>query len=129
MSLSDPSTSIPTGATIPASIPVSGLVGMERNHYAAPRSSQFSAGIQQAIGKTILSVAYVGTQNRHQNFYAETNLPPQSLLRAFVTDTARAQTYNASVPYRGYNTVLMAQNGANGDYNSIQIPPRYDSEK
>ena len=124
VSLSNPSTSIPIGSTIQASIPVSGLVGMERNNYAAPRSSQFSLGIQQAIGKTVLSVAYVGTQNRHQNFYAETNLPPQSLLPGFATNNALAQTYNASVPYVGYNSVLMAQNGANGYYNSIQISLR-----
>ena len=121
VSLSNPSTSIPIGSTIQASIPVSSVVGMERNDYAAPRSSQFSLGFQQAIGKTVLSVVYVGTQNRHQNFYAETDLPPEALLPGFVTNSALAQTYNASVPYVGYNSVLMARNAANGDYNSIQI--------
>ncbi len=124
VSLSNPGTSIPIGSTIQASIPVSGLTGMEWNNYAAPRSSQFSLGIQQPIGKTVLSVAYVGTQNRHQNFYAETNLPQQSLLPGFATNSALGQTYNARVPYVGYNSVLMAQNGANGDYNSIQISIR-----
>lgn len=124
VSLSNPSTSIPVGSTIQASIPVSGLVGLDRNNYAAPRSSQFSLGIQQAIGKTVLSAAYVGTQNRHQNYYSETNLPQQSLLPGFATNSALAQTYNATVPYVGYNSILMAKNGANGDYNSIQISLR-----
>ena len=98
---------------------------MNQNEYAAPRSSQFSLGIQQAIGgKSVLAVSYVGTRNRHQNYYTETNLPPKSLLPGFVSDGAAAQTYNASVPYVGYNSVLMAQNEANGDYNSIQVSLR-----
>jgi hypothetical protein len=121
VSLSNPTLSIQNGGTIPQSIPITSLVGMNQNEYATPRSSQFSLGIQQAIGKTVLSVAYVGSQNRHQNFYSETNLPPESLLPGFVTSSALAQTYNASVPYLGYNSVLMAQNEANGDYNSIQV--------
>ena len=121
VSLSNPSSSIITGATIPASIPVSSIVGMEQNDYGSPRSSQFSLGVQQAIGKAVLSVAYVGTQNRHQSFYTETDLPPQSLLPGLATNSAVTQTYNGSVRYLGYNSVLMAQNGENGDYNSIQM--------
>jgi hypothetical protein len=125
VSLSNPTLSIQTGATIPQSIPVTSLVGLNQNEYAAPRSSQFSLGIQHAIGgNSVLSVSYVGTQNRHQNYYSETNLPPQSLLPGFVTNGAAAQTYNANVPYVGYNSVLMAQNEANGDYNSIQVSLR-----
>ena len=125
VSLSNPTLSIQTGAAIPQSIPVTSLIGMNQNEYAAPRSSQFSLGIQQAIGgKSVLAVSYVGTQNRHQNYYTETNLPPESLLPEFVTDGAAAQTYNASVPYVGYNSVLVAQNEANSDYNSIQVSLR-----
>ena len=122
VSLTHPSMSILTGTTIPASIPVSSLAGMNQNEYAAPRSSQFSFGIQQAIGaKSVLSAAYVGIQNRHQNYMTETNLPSESLLPGFVTSGAAAQTYNSTVPYVGYFSVFMAQNEANGDYNSIQI--------
>jgi hypothetical protein len=121
VSLTNPSTSLLTAATVPASIPVTSLVGMEQNDYAAPRSSQFSLGVQQAVGKTVLSLMYVGTQNRHQNFSAETNLPPQSLLPGFTTNVAMAQTYNATVPYVGYNSVLMARNEGNGAYNSLQL--------
>jgi hypothetical protein len=121
VSLSDPTTSILTGVPIPASTPVSGIFGMEQEHYAAPRSSQFSLGIQQAIQKAVLSITYVGSQNRHQSFNAETNLPPQSLLPGFVSNSSLAQTYNGAVPYVGYNSVLMARNEGNADYNSIQI--------
>ena len=124
VSLSDPKTSILTGQTIPASIPISSMTGMVRNHYAAPRSTQFSLGLQQAIGKSVLSVSYVGSQNRHQNYYSETNLPAESLLPGFVTTSSLAQTYNSFVPYLGYNSVRMAQNEANGDYNSLQVAMR-----
>jgi Carboxypeptidase regulatory-like domain len=121
VSLSNPKTSLLTGTTVPASIPISNLNGLNRNEYASPRSSQFSLGIQQAIGQTILSVAYVGSQNRHQSFYSETNLPPESLLPGFVTNSSLAQNYNANVLYRGYTSVNMAQDEANGNYNSLQV--------
>jgi hypothetical protein len=121
VSLANPSTGILTGASVPASIPVSSLIGMNQKEYTAPRSSQFSLGIQQAIGgKSVLSVAYVGTQNRHQNYYTETNLPAENLLPGFVTSGAAAQTYNSTVPYVGYFSLLMGQNESNGDYNSLQ---------
>jgi hypothetical protein len=119
-SLSNPSTSILTGSTIPATIPVGSIVGLNQHQYVPPRSSQFSLGIQRAIGKAVLSVAYVGTQNRHQNFYSETDLPPESLLPGFVANSNLAQTYNGNVAYLGYNSILMAQNEGNGEYNSIQ---------
>lgn len=120
-SLSNPNTSVLTGVTIPTSIPVSSVVGLEQTSYAAPRSSQFSLGIQQAVRNMVLSIAYVGTQNRHQSFYSQTNLPPQSLLPAFLTNPALAQTYNATVPYVGYNSVQIAQNEGNAEYNSLQV--------
>ena len=124
VTLANPSTSILTGSTISASIPVTSIVGLNRNQYAAPTSSQFSIGIQKIIGETLLSAAYVGTRNRHQNYYTETNLPLESLLPAFVSDNALRQTYNGSVPYLGYNSLNIAQNEENGDYNSIQLSLR-----
>jgi hypothetical protein len=121
VSLSDPKTSVQTGLTIPASIPVNNITGMDRNNYASPRSTQFSLGLQQAIGKSVLSVSYVGTQNRHQNYYSETDLVDPSLLPGFVTNSLN---YNAAVPYLGYHSIKMAQNEANGDYNSLQVAMR-----
>ena len=121
VSLSNPTTSTLTATTIPATIPISSIVGLDQHEYASPRSSQFSLGIQKAIAKTVLSIAYVGARNQHQNYYAETNLPPASLLPGFVTNSALAQTYNGNVLSPGYNSILIAQNEANGDYNSIQL--------
>ena len=121
VSLSNPGTSVLTGQTVAASIPISGITGMEQNNYAAPRSTQFSLGIQQAIGKSVLSASYVGTQNRHQNYYSETNLVPQSLLPGMVSTSALAQTYNAYVTYPGYSSVRLGEDEANSDYNALQL--------
>ncbi len=120
--LSNPGTSILTGQTVPASIPVNNITGMDLNHYASPRSTQFSLGVQQALGKSVLSLSYVGTQNRHQNYYTETNLVDPSLLAGYTTGSTA--NYNATVPYLGYHSIRMAENEANGDYNSFQAAIR-----
>ena len=83
VSLSDPKTSLQTGLTIPATIPVNNITGMNKNNYASPRSTQFSLGVQQAIGKSVLSVSYVGSQNRHQNYYTRDRLGHQSAAGGF----------------------------------------------
>ncbi len=61
---------------------------------------------------------YVGTQNRHQNFYTETNLIPLGSLSTFTG------TYDENVPFSGYHGIRMARNEANGDYNSLQASIR-----
>lgn len=131
--LSSPETSISTGQTIGASIPVNNITGMNNADYASPRSTQFSLGVQHSIGKSVLSVAYVGTQNRHQNYYTETDLIPYDLLPAYVngnctvvsaacpTVGAAPVAYNSMVPYLGYHSIKMAQNEANSDYNALQF--------
>jgi hypothetical protein len=121
--LSDPKTSTVTGQTLPASIPVNNITGLDKSNYASPRSTQFSLGIQQSIGRSVLSASYVGSQNRHQNYYTETNLPAEGLLPAFVAGT-NTVGYNSVVPYLGYHSIRIAQNEANGDYNSLQVAIR-----
>ena len=123
VSLSDPKTNLVTGATIPATLPtpVNNITGLDQNNYASPRSTQFSLGVQQAIGTSVLSASYVGSQNRHQNYYSETDLVNQGLLAGFQADNSG---YNAAVPYLGYHSIRMAQNEANGDYNSLQVSMR-----
>jgi hypothetical protein len=121
--LANPTTGV-SGTPIPASIPVNNVTGMNRNDYAAPRSTQFSAGVQHSIGKSVLSASYVGTQNRHQNYYTETDLPVQSLLAPYVNSTPGIAPYNTIVPYLGFHSVKQAQNEANSDYNSLQVSMR-----
>jgi Carboxypeptidase regulatory-like domain/TonB-dependent Receptor Plug Domain len=130
--LGDPTTGV-SGVTSTTSIPVNNITGLNKSDYAAPRSTQFSLGVQHSIGKSVLSVAYVGTQNRHQNYYTETNLVPEGDLPTFVANqpcTALTNycpvignnpVYNLDTPYLGYHGIKLSQNEANGDYNGLQL--------
>lgn len=121
--LSNPKTSIGgTGTTIttpPLPIIVSDITGLNRNQYKLPVSYQFSFGVQQSLGaKSVLSVSYVGTQNRYQSDFAQVNLPAQNLLAALVADPT---TFNSNVPFKGFRSIRLAQDEANGHYNSLQV--------
>ena len=121
--LSSPTAPVAGGAPNAGSIPINNITGLDRANYKAPLSSQFSLGIQHSIGKSVLDVKYVGTQNRHQNFYTETNLIPLSTLSNLIT-TNTTSTYDSVVPLSGYHGIRMARNEANGDYNSLQASIR-----
>ena len=69
----------------------------------------------------MLDLKYAGTQNRHQNYYTEINLPAAGLLPGLQADSS---TYDNVVPYSGYHGIRMARNEANGDYNSFQTSIR-----
>ena len=117
--LSTPSTSVTSNSAGGAGIPVNNVTGLDKSNYAAPRSSQFSLGVERSIGKSVLSVAYVGTQNRHQSFYSEIDLADQSLLAGYVNGTATTP-YNAVVPFVGYHGIRLSRNESNSNYNSLQ---------
>ncbi|HTP67784.1 MAG TPA: carboxypeptidase regulatory-like domain-containing protein [Dongiaceae bacterium] len=110
------------GGTPAVSIPVNNVTGLDKSNYKSPRSTQFSLGIQQSIGKSVLSVAYVGSQNRHQSFYEEINLAPQANLAGYQLGTLTS--YNSDVLYPGYHGIRLARNEANAEYNSIQMSIR-----
>jgi hypothetical protein len=90
-------------------------------------SYQYSVSVERQLGaRSVLSVGYVGNQNRHQNDYRETNLPSQSILASLINDT-RNSAYNSSLnfnsvaPYRGFNSIRLAENAGNGHYNGLQV--------
>jgi len=121
--LSNPKTST-LGTPIPQSIPVNNVTVMNQHQYAAPRSTQFSLGVQQSIGRSVLSVSYVGSRNRNQSYYTQANLPDQSLLAGYVNKTPGIAPYNSVVPFLGFKGIQNAQNEANSDYNSVQVAMR-----
>jgi Carboxypeptidase regulatory-like domain len=130
VSLSNPNLNVSTGATtdpLALPIPVASITGIDKN-YPLPASYQFSIGVQQALGaKTVLSVSYVGSQNRHQNDYRETDLADLGTLQGLIgTDTSNQvnTAYNTLLPYLGYHSIKQSYNEANGDYNSVQISAR-----
>jgi len=119
VSLSSPSTSLLSGQTLSAPILPASIVGLSNTNYKLPVSYQFSFGIQQSLGeKTVLSVGYVGTQNRHQSYRNETNLPAPSVLPSLINGTAQ---FNSVVPYAGFGSINLYENAANSHYNSLQV--------
>ncbi len=123
VSLSNPGLNVGTGATITAAalpvLPLS-VSGVNANNYKNPRSYQYSLGVQQALSsRTVFSLSYVGSQNRHQNDYQEINLPAASLLPSLVASGGAgiARDYT----YLGFGGIRLAQNEANGSYNSLQV--------
>ncbi len=123
VALSNPTAQLSTGDANAGSIPINNITGLDRANYKAPLSSQFSLGIQHSIGNSVLDVKYAGTQNRHQNYYTETNLPDFGSLAA-LQDGTSTLSYDELAPYAGYHGIRMARNEANGDYNSFQASIR-----
>jgi hypothetical protein len=119
VSLSNPNTSLLTGQTLVSPITVGGLTTISQTDYKAPASYQFSIGVQRELARnSVLSISYVGNQNRHQNDYREINLPSPSQLPALINGTV---SYNTVVPYLGFNSIRQSENAMNSHYNSMQV--------
>jgi len=121
VSLSNPNLSLLTGQTLVAPITVASITGLSYSDYKAPASYQYSLGIQHQVSRnTVLSVAYVGNFNRHQNDYRDINLPPQttSVLAGLINGTVN---YNTVVPYLGYSGIKLSENAMNSHYNGLQM--------
>ena len=122
--LSNPGTAISSGNTLSVPIVATSVTGFDKVNYKLPISSQFSIGVEQGLGsKAVLSVSYVGTQNRHQSDYREINAPDESQLPTLVTGT-NATPYNQLVQYPGYHSIRLATDEANAHYNSLQTSVR-----
>jgi hypothetical protein len=130
VSLDNPGLDLTSGTVISAAqLPVLplGVTGIS-THYPPPVSYQYSVGVQQALGAhTVLSVSYVGSQGRHENYYQAINLPPLADLGNFVNTTAHnstglpgGKTFAEDLTYLGYGNMRLAYNGANAHYNSLQ---------
>jgi len=122
--LSNPLASIaPNIGTInPASeVTVASITGLNGIQNKLPVSYQYSFGVQHALSsRTVLSVAYVGNQNRHQNDYRETNLPPVSDLAAIANGNATLP-YNQLVQYQGFHSIKQSEDVQNSHYNGLQF--------
>jgi len=119
----NPSLSLATGSAATLPINPASITGLDRSNYQLPVSYQFSLGVQRALtAKTVLSVAYVGNANRHQNYYSNINLPTESALLGPAGLVAANPSYQTApgLPYPGFTTVALSQNEANSHYNSLQ---------
>jgi len=117
VSLSNPGVLLSTGTAAAAPIFPAAIQGLNSTNYKLPVSMQFSLGIQQSVGeKTVVSVGYVGMQNRHQSEEELLSLPAPSTL-PYLINGGNFATVN---PYRGYGPIYMYENAANAHYNSLQ---------
>ena len=121
VSLSDPhigvdaSNSTISASTLPAT--VNSITELNAKNYKIPTSYQYSVGVQrQLAANSVLSVAYVGNQNRNQSEATEIDLPAASLL-----PTITGANYNPSLPFLGYHSIKVDQNDGEGHYNSMQV--------
>jgi Carboxypeptidase regulatory-like domain len=122
--LQDPNILLATGAAPTfQTIKAADIIGLAINNYKPSSSTQYSAGVQHSFGaKTVLSVAYVGNQNRHLNDYRNINLPSPSDL-AIMSQSGSTLNYQQapSLPYKGFRAISQSENEATGHYNSLQI--------
>jgi hypothetical protein len=128
VSLSNPKTSVLTGNTMSAPIPIVAITGISKDDYKLPTVYEYSFGVQQNLGKSILDITYVGNQQRHQNFWREINLPanPTAALLAQLANGQISGGINSLVPYKGFGSIRLATNGGSGHYNGLQIGLRGD---
>ncbi len=74
-----PNLAIATGTAATQPINAASITGLDVANYKLPVSYQYSVGIQHSFGpKTVLTANYVGNQGRHQNYYIQSNLPPEA---------------------------------------------------
>jgi len=120
VSLQNPGLNLTTGNVITAAaLPVLplGVTGIATN-YKPPTSTQYSAGVQQALGThTVLNISYVGSMGRHENYYQAINLPPLADLPG---EVAKGALDNTKVTYPGFGGIRLAYNEGNARYNSLQ---------
>ncbi len=122
VSLTNPHQNVQNGSVItapPLPIVVPSITALNNQKYKPPMSYQYSLGVQQSLAsQTMLSMTYVGNVNRYQSDGVNINLPPYSQLTSLV---ASSGSYNTALPYLGYHAIVMDQNEANSDYNSLQV--------
>ena len=120
VTLQNPNVLLATGGAAARPINPASIAGLAINQYKQPASYQYSIGVQRQLNaKSVLSISYVGNQNRYQNNYREINLPSESYLPALI---GGAQNNNApGLPYPGYHSINFSTNEANSHYNSLQV--------
>jgi carboxypeptidase family protein len=127
--LSNPTVSLLTGTAPSSPIPVSGITGLSFGDYKNPVSYQWSIGVQRELWHgAVVSAAYVGNQNRHQNAYQEINdvQPGNTAARLAIVNGANPNLY---APYSGFGSITLSGNGEDSKYNSLQTEFRMQATK
>src|SRR6267378_1882540 len=120
VTLANPSISLATGAAVSQPINAADITGLAVNNYKLPTSYQYSLGVQHSLSaKSVLSVSYVGNQNRHQSDRGEYNLPNPSALPALINGAKYSLA--PGLPYPGFRSIRLTAAEANTHYNGLQV--------
>jgi len=85
---------------------------------APPRIHSYSLGIQQKLlNNTSFEINYVGSNSSNLTYRKNLNQAPAGTEQANPTITQR----NALRPYKGYGEIYQYTNGAEANYNSMQV--------
>jgi hypothetical protein len=115
----NPSVALSNGAAVVQPINPADITGLERDNYKMPASYQWSIGVQHQLNPgSVLSVSYVGNQNRHQNDYRQINLPDPSAIPALI---GGANYSTSGLAFPGFHGINMAEDEANSHYNALQL--------
>ena len=127
---SSPSTSILTGVTASSPVGPAGISTLSNTDYKSPTSNQWSLGIQHELWpKSILSVAYVGSVDDHQNVFVDINAPNPSNTTGRAQVVANTLDVNLIRPYLGFASINQSENSENGHYNGLQTNFRIQASK
>jgi hypothetical protein len=120
VTLANPGISLATGTAASRPINTADITGLGVNNYKLPASYQYSIGVQRQLNaKSVLTVAYVGNQNRHQSNRSEYNLPDPSALPALIGGAKYSLA--PGLPFRGFRSIRLTATEANTHYNALQI--------
>ena len=120
VTLADPGILLATGAAASQPINPADLTGLAVDNYKLPASYQYSVGVQHSLNaKSVLSVSYVGNQNRHQNDRSQYNLPDPSALPELIG--GGQYTLAPGLTYPGFHAIRLTANEANSHYNALQV--------
>jgi hypothetical protein len=120
VSFQNPQVSLLNGPTVGFPIVPASINGLDYANYKLPVSYQYSLGVQHSLGaKTVLTLQYVGNQERHQSEQAQYDLVNQSQLPAIIGGTLNYAAAS-TLQYPGFGSLLQANNEADGNYNALQ---------
>ena len=127
---SSPSTSLITGLTASSPVGPAGISSLANTDYKSPTSNQWSLGIQHELWpKSVLSVAYVGSVDDHQNVFVDINAPYPSNTAGRAQVVANTLDVNLIRPYLGFASINQSENSENGHYNGVQTNFRIQASK
>jgi len=118
--LVEPGISLATGTLANRPINPADITGLAVNNYKLPASYQYSIGVQRQLNaKSVLTINYVGNQNRHQSDRSEYNLPDQAALPSLIGGAKYSLA--PGLPFTGFRSIRLTAAEANTHYNGLQI--------